>query len=160
MTRSRQIRGLQKVSLEPSGPFPRPRLKGRAAEGLRYQNNAISFLSQVFNGYGPLYPEQWFRYTDTYGSHWGQIDLGIELPSKVIVCEMKLSLRREDEARNQLSKLYRPAMEAFFSKPVAMLVVFKHWLGESGLSILPDPLDLVPKSSSSLREVYGYHCLL
>lgn len=82
----------------------------------------------------------------------------VELPNRVIVAEVKLSLRRLDTALAQLTKLYRPNVELLFGKPVVPLVIFKHWLGEAEIPLIENPEELV--YTSSLKEPRGWHLLL
>lgn len=134
-------------------------MKGRAAEGIRFQNKALDELEPLAR-FGRLRKEQWFSYHDTYGKHWCQVDGLIELPDRVVITEMKLSLRRLDTAVVQLTKLYKPVVEMFYEKPAALLVVFKHWLGETDLPVIESPEEMVYRSVHTLKQPHGWHCLI
>lgn len=160
MAKPRHVRGLQAATLEPSGPFPsNRRLRGSAAEGIRYQRKVQDELSAL-DGYGTIHNEPWIRYTDTYGTHWCQPDAVLETYNLVLVTEVKLSLRRFKTAKAQLQSLYRPVLAKIFSKPVVTLIAFKHWTSD----VEPDaflPVDH-PKNLLSDRitphgQLRGWH---
>lgn len=155
----RQVRGLRKVELMPHGPFSNnSRLRGRAAEGIRHQRRVHAELEPLAR-FGTLRDGPWFRYSDTYGSHWCQPDSVLEAHDRILVVESKLSLRRLDTALAQLTKLYRPTLEMFYSLPVVCLVAFRHWLGDAELELVDDPAELVCEPVRSLRRPKGWHLL-
>lgn len=159
MSHPRQVRGLKHVTLESKGPFQsKPKLKGRAALGISYQNKALDQLEPL-SRFGTFRREPWFKYRDTYGIHWCQPDGLLELPDRVITIEVKLSLRRLETALVQLNKLYKPTVEMLFQKPAVPLVIFKHWLGEAEIELVDDPEELVYKTLSSIRQPHGWHYL-
>ena len=159
MSRPRQVRGLKHVTLERTGPWPeQTKLKGRAAEGIRYQNKALDEL-RTLSKFGEVLNSPWFCYHDSYGRHWCQPDALVELPDRVLIVEVKLSLRRLETAIVQLTKLYKPTVERFYGKPAALLVVFKHWLGEAEIPLVESPEEMVTRSVNTLRQPYGWHFL-
>lgn len=159
MSKPRCVMGLKQVTLEPTGPWPKPKLKGRAAEGLRYQNRALDKFAQLAE-YGNLYRDQWLSYNDTHGKHWCQPDAILDLPRHTIVAEVKLSLRREETGIKQLTKLYRPTVGKLFDKPVMLLLIFKHWHGESDLPLITDLKELLFGHTSYFGQPHGWHCFI
>lgn len=160
MSKPRQVRGLWKVELHDQGPFTKePRLKGKAAEGIRYQRK-IHRLMEPLESFGPLLEEPWFRYADTYGVHWCRPDSVLELHDRVLVVEAKLSLRRYEDAMTQLNKLYRPVVGEFFSKPVAMVMAFKHWIpGVWTFPLVQSPEETFTFPIGKLKEPVGWHVM-
>lgn len=160
MSRPRQVRGLRYARLEPKGPFEKPtKLRGRAAEGIRYQNKVVDLLRPL-ERFGTFLHDQWVRYSDANGRHWCQLDALLETYDRVVIVEIKLSLRREETGITQLTKLYKPVASYIYGKPIVPLLVFKHWLGESELPLVSQPEILVYKPVTSAREPHGWHCFI
>lgn len=145
MSRPRHVRGLRSVAMTDSGPFPTPtpsKLPRRAAEGIRYQKRALDKL-QSLDRFGDFYRDQWFVYTDANGRHWCQTDGLLAIWDRVIVFEIKLSLRRLETGLAQLTKLYKPTVGAYFDKPVVPCLVFKHWVPGADLNLIDNPEELL-----------------
>lgn len=143
------------------GPYPEPKLKGRAAEGLRYQKKVHSELAELAPQ-GDLKASPWIRFSDTYGTHWCQPDHVLEAWDRVIVAESKLSLRRLDTAVSQLSRLYKPCLEYLFPrKPIIMVVAFKHWIkgDEDPVPMIDELQDLMSAPPKAYTKPYGWHFL-
>ena len=160
MTKPRQVRGLKHAEFSAKGPYSNTKLKGRAAEGIRYQRQVQSRLEPLADR-GYLLNDQWLRYIDTYGTHFCQPDAFLVTDSRVLVVEAKLSLRRLDTAVVQLTKLYSPVLEHIFEVPVAMVVAFRHWIrcDEPPIETVDDPADLLSWPVARLREPVGWHHL-
>ena len=157
MSRPRQVRGLKSITMQPSGPWgPSPKLTGRAAEGMRFQKKVSTRLTSL-SDHGAFYDSPWFSYIDTYGRHWCQPDIVVDLPNRVVVVEAKLSLRRLETGLVQLTKLYRPTMEKFFGKPAVLVLAFKHFLGQIDLDLIDEPEELLTQPSSA--RPLGWHYL-
>lgn len=143
----------------PKGPWPKdPKLKGSAAEGIRFQKKVHDNVSG-FGNLGRLYYEPWFRYSDTYGTHWCSPDSLLEYWDRVLVVESKLSLRRLETAITQLTKCYRPVVEHVFEKPVVMIVAFKHWFVGADIETLECPTEILSIPLSKTKQPYGWHVL-
>jgi len=152
-----------KAELRPTGPFADKRkLKGRAAEGIRFQKRVHQRLTAL-GKFGDLHEGPWIRYTDTYGVHWCQPDSLVETNDRVLIVEAKLSLMRLDQAKAQLSKLYQPVVEIIFDKPAVLLVAFNNWIrlvdGKEPIETVDNPLALLQRPLRSLKAPLGWHVM-
>lgn len=152
--------GLVSAEILPKGPYPNePKLKGRAAEGIRYQKKVHGEL-KALAPQGRLYEGPWIRFRDSYGTHWCQPDHVLEAWDRIILAESKLSLRRLDTAVTQLTRLYRPCLQMIFpSKPIVMIVAFKHWLKgvEDPVPMISDLQDLMSMPLTGKIQPKGWH---
>lgn len=151
--------GLTKAEFMPEGPWgDEPKLKGRAAEGIRYQKKVHEEFSAL-GVQGKLYEGPWIRFSDAYGTHWCQPDHVLDARDRVVVAESKLSLRRLDTAVVQLTKLYRPCLELLLGKPVVMVVAFKHWVKgeEDPVPMIDELQDLMSMSIRGKIQPKGWH---
>lgn len=151
------MKGLKTAKLMPTGPFNNePKLRGRAAEGIRHQNKVASLL-QDLSPQGDLRVAQWIKGRDSNGDFWLQVDTALEARDRVVIVESKLSLRRLDEAMRQL-RSYRLCLEHIFQKPAVCLVAFHHWFRGADLKLIDEPQDLLFLPLPD-RACYGWHVL-
>lgn len=161
MSKPRRVMGLKSASLQSEGPFKNPPpLKGRAAEGIRYQRKVHDKLRVELADQGDILQEQWIRFTDAYGVHWCQLDSAFVGRDRVVVVEAKLSLRQHATGVAQLSRLYRPCLELIYDKPVAMLLAFKYWVPGAEVHTIDSPQDLLYKQFADLKRPWGWHLLI
>lgn len=162
MTKPRHVMGLTKAEIMPKGPWENEKtskLKGRAAEGIRYQKRVHKALEELAPQ-GKLLEGPWIRFSDTYGTHWCQPDHVLEAWDRVLVAESKLSLRRLDTAVAQLTRLYKPCLQFLFpTKPVVMVVAFKHWVksDEDPVPMIEELQDLMSLPVKGLRKPHGWN---
>lgn len=159
MSRPHKVRQLKHATLRDAGPFnSTPKLRGSAAEGIRFQRRVQSRLDRLAH-IGDVLHDQWIEFSDFTGRHWAQLDSAIVSPERVLIVESKLSLSRIETARIQLDKLYRPLCERIFQKPTALLVAFKHWVPGVEIELVEDPRDFMYFEPRSLAEPRGWHLL-
>lgn len=110
--------------------------------------------------FGPVHDGPWFRFSDTYGTHWCQPDALAEFHDRVLIVECKLSLRQLDNGLRQLRGLYRPIVELVFDKPAVLVIAFKHWTGigpEQPFEELEELEQIATIPLSSCKQPYGLH---
>lgn len=158
MTKPRHVRGLIWAKEIPESPWKTsPKLSGRAAEGIRFQQKVHEDLRELAR-YGELKPEIWIQYRDTYGIHYCSPDDVLVLPNRVMIVESKLSLRRYETARTQLKALYKPVLEYIYQRPTILVLAFKHFCGNlQDLTLVPSLEDLLYERPGN--EIFGWHKL-
>ena len=130
----------------PFGALKR-RPRGTKGLGLKYESDVAKALAA--RGFRVLVG-QWFHFRDAHGWGYCQTDLLLQLGDCVCVLECKLT--DTDGARSQLTRLYRPVLEAGFKRPVKCVAVARslskeQWLGGVFASLdeaLASPLALGP----------------
>lgn len=158
--RPRRVTNLSKAEMIPNGPFPEPKLRGRAADGIRFQKRVHELL-QPLEAQCTLYQGQWIKYADAEGPGWCQVDSLAVNCRRVIVVESKLSLRRHDTGVRQLSKLYAPILRHIFNLPVLTVLAFHHWVPGVGedMELVDHPLDLITAPIGAAARPLGWHVL-
>lgn len=158
--RPRRVTNLSKAEMMPNGPFSEPKLRGRAADGIRFQNKVHRLLAPLEPQY-ELHQSQWIRFRDAEGWGWCQVDsLGVNC-RRIIVVESKLSLRRHDTGVRQLSKLYAPILRYIYNLPVLTVLAFHHWVPGVGedMELVESPLDLMTVPIGAAARPIGWHVL-
>ena len=151
-----RLKKLRMAEFVDSGPFAtEPKLKGKAAEGIRYQSRVDEELSELA---GNRKTEQWIRFNDSGQWHYCRPDSILETYDRVIVVEAKLSLRQLDKAKAQL-RLYRPLLELIFEKPTIGIVAFKNWIigSENALPMIDHPEQALFRPLSQLKPALGWN---
>lgn len=121
-----QVVGLRTVKILKNSPWGKksPKLKGSRAKGKTYERTVVRHLKRAFLEPELIHYNEWLGFTDATGSHYCQPDIYVELPSYILLLEVKLT--QTDSAAYQLAGLYRPLLEALYSKPVVMVQVCKN----------------------------------
>lgn len=148
-----KIVNLRNVQILKNSPWAgkQPRLKGNRAKGKTYERTILRCLKRAFLEPDRIHYNEWLGYTDASGSNFCQPDIYVVLPSYVLLLEVKLT--QTEDAEIQLRDLYRPLLEALYSRPVVMVQVCKN--------LRYKPINAI----SSLREacepgkLYTYHCI-
>lgn len=96
--------------------IPASRPRGRKADGLRYEKLCAKAMPEARHG-------EWYEFYDINGRGWCQPDLLIITLNAVIVLECKLS--NYFEGYKQIERLYKPVLQAAWSKPVVGAVIMK-----------------------------------
>jgi hypothetical protein len=144
----------------PSGPFQQKKLTGTKCEGIAFQRRVHRELLEPLGRFGPVYEEQWFRFSDTYGTHWCQPDGLVEFHDRVLVVEAKRSLRGQDSGMRQLRSLYRPVVELALKKPTVLCLAFHHWTAhEPEFEEIDSIEDLISLPLGQCDKVKGLHVL-
>ena len=154
----RTARKLIKAERMLNGPFEPRGLKGRAAEGIRFQKRVHETVENTFQGYGEILDNPWYRYTDHNGSHWCQPDSLLLTHNRAIIIESKLSLRRLHTAIKQLTALYRPVVEHIYKKPAVLLIAFKYWVPGAEINTIEELNELLFLKTPQPAPV-GWHLL-
>lgn len=158
MSRVHRLKDLRSAEFVAQGPFTtEPKLKGKAAEGIRYQKRGAEVLAPLS---GNLSIEQWIRFRDGRSIHHCRPDAILDTWDRTVVFEFKLSLRQLDKGLAQL-RLYRPILEHIFEKPVIGIIVFKHWTIGSGdsLPMIDHPEEVLGCPPARLRKPHGWNYL-
>lgn len=156
MSRVHRLKDLRGAEFVTEGPFTtEPKLRGKAKEGIAYQKQVHCALAPLT---GDLVADQWIRFRDGRTYHWCRPDSILDTWDRVIVWESKLSLRQLDKGLAQL-RLYRPILELIFDKPVAGVIVFKHWsLGTANcLPMIDDPAEALSFLPSRMKKPHGWN---
>lgn len=103
---------------KPAGkaPFGPSRARGAKGAGLRYERQLGDSLPLAAAGL-------WWEFEDSFGKGFCQTDLLLELPQGLVVVEVKYTW--VPEGHSQISKLYRPVLEAATGKKVFGIVACK-----------------------------------
>lgn len=125
MNRSRIVRGLyhaERLAERPSF-IPKGRPRGAAAAGLRYERAFGKALG------GLACRGQWFKYKDSAGDGWCEVDYLIEMATMVAILECKYTWTPAAYAQTEL--LYRPVVEFALKKQVLTVQVCKRLMPEA-----------------------------
>lgn len=114
--------GLTSVSLT-TNPWPRSRPRGVKADGLRYERALARKIPGALHG-------QWFEFFDHGGRGFASPDFIADYGPFLLVIECKLT--DCDEARHQITHLYRPILEFYHRKPARGVVICKNLRRDSG----------------------------
>lgn len=161
MSKPRHVMGLKTARMMPDGPFKQqPKLRGKAAEGIRFQRKVVEALAPL-EKVGTVLSDQWIQFSDTYGTHWCQFDAAVDTHDRILVVEAKLSLRRLPVAIPQLMRLYKPCLEHIFQKPVVMLVAFQHFVigAQDKLKLVDEPEEMLYTPLPQLKKPLGWHLI-
>lgn len=126
----------------PSHIPQKERLKGRRAKGMTYERGVKKHLDRIlpklFSSF-LTYSGAWIHFIDKTGHGYAQPDFIIELPTSVIIIEIKLT--QTDNAERQTKLLYLPLVQNLIpNKPVFLLQVCKN-------------LRYIPKDGTLIKEI-------
>lgn len=141
----RVIQGLLSASRS-ENPWPRERIRGAKAQGLRYQRSFSKTLASALGRQGipPGLANPWYEFTDAHGRGMCSPDHVVFLRGSILVFECKLT--DCPEAYSQLDKLYRPVLQKCYSLQVLCCVVANY--------LTPDSL----RPCTTIEEVVNYNC--
>ena len=153
LTHYHKVQSLHSVRLLQTSPWggKSPKLKGCRAKGKTYERTVARLLARSLDSSAELFYNQWIAFTDSTGSHYCQPDLYIVLPSYVLLLEVKLT--QTESAEGQMSELYKPVLEALYSRPVVMVQICKN------LRYPPRAEISALHQACSSTRFYTYHCL-
>jgi hypothetical protein len=150
---SRKIQGLRWVR-ETKNPWPKAKLSGLPAQGMRFQNRIAKALLGQAKGSFAVTSNPWFEFCDRNGIGLCSPDILLNGPSGIVVIECKLTYT--ERALEQLFGLYLPVVELFFGVAAKSVVVVGGIGREQPLGpILGTLRDAIfaPKSFPGLLEV-------
>jgi hypothetical protein len=102
-------------------PWPKKRLRGAQAAGLRYEKKAAKEIKRLFPS---AKASPWFEYVASNCS--GMCSPDIVLPVNGVVYVFECKLTDTPYAEQQLYGLYMPVAEAFYKKPARGIIVARH----------------------------------
>ena len=148
-----QIVGLLRAKILKNNPWGGkvPKLKGSRAKGKTYERTILRELKRRFSEPDLIHYNEWIGYTDSTGTNFCQPDIYIELPTYLLLLEIKLT--QTESAEIQLRDLYRPILEWIYKKPVVMVQVCKN------LRYRPKNEIQALRDATKPGVLYTYHCL-
>ncbi len=117
---SRKVEGLRWVR-ETKNPWPKAKLSGLTAQGMRFQNRIAKALLGQAKGSFAVTSNPWFEFCDRNGQGLCSPDILLNGPSGIVVIECKLTYT--ERALEQLFGLYLPVVELFFGVAAKSVVV-------------------------------------
>ena len=116
-------------------PFEEKKVRGRKADGLRYEARVAESLREYFDGRYEVVHGPWIAYAATEdGERWESVcqpDVLLISDDRIIIIEVKLSSRRGPEKK--LKELYGPCVQKLYGKKVSYVQIYKN-IGKSKAS--------------------------